>query len=263
MWPNAFEEHAPTLPIAPVMPRRPARLRLGIGARLALALAAVAAVIMIGHGLATENTRLAVQSLHSMQIEHEPQARRAATVMEKLADYDRAVVEYLQADRQTPLESITEAADAVDLAVNHYFNDDPAPLITAAGLQLRIELAHHIAQGAKLAGLAAKRADWLARRHGRLDGLQRRIASAGGTGVAIANEQVFLRKSLSELATTLNAIRGSSGAPETLERAEQDFGAALARNNAELARSPGRAWLDLVREDFGESARLRRAIAGF
>jgi len=263
MWPNAFEEHAPSLAIAPVMPRRPARLRLGIGARLALALAAVAAVIMIGHGLATENTRLAVQSLHSMQIELEPQARRAAAVMEKLANYDRAVVEYLQGDHQTPLESITAAADAVDLAVNHYFNDDPAPLITAAAVQLRIELAHHIAQGSKLASLAAKRADWLAHRHVLLDGLQRRIASAGGTGLAIANEQVFLRKSLSELATTLNAIRSSFGAPETLEREEKDFGAALARNNAELSRSPGRAWLDLMREDFGASVRLRRAIAGF
>src|SRR4029077_2366474 len=117
---NSLEEHAPSLPIAPVTPRRTASVRLGIGARLALALATVAAVITIGHGLATENTRRAVESLHSMQIEHEPQARRAAAVMEKLADYDRALVEYLQADHQAASDSITAAADAVDLAVNHY-----------------------------------------------------------------------------------------------------------------------------------------------
>ncbi|HSY07100.1 MAG TPA: EAL domain-containing protein [Steroidobacteraceae bacterium] len=263
MRPNSLEEHDPSPPIAPVLPRAAARMRLGIGARLALALAAVAAVIMIGHGLATENTRRAVQSLHSMQIEYEPQARRAAAVMAKLADYDRAVVEHLQGDHPSALVSITSAADEVDLAVNHYFNDDPAPLATAAAVQLRIELAHHIAQGEKLADLAAKRTEWLARRHVLLDGLQRRIASAGGAGLAIANEQLLLRKSLSELATALNAIRGSFDAPETLDREEKTFGAALARNNAELARSPGHAWLELMREDFGESVRLRRAIVNF
>jgi diguanylate cyclase (GGDEF)-like protein len=243
--------------------RAPARLRLGIGARLALALAAIAAVIMLGHGLATENTRRAVQSLRSMQIEYEPQALRAATVIEKLADYDRAVVEYLQSDHQSASESVTDAADEVDLAVNHYFNDDPAPPASADAVQLRIELARHIAQGEKLAALAAKRTEWVARRRVLLDGVQRRIASAGGTGLAIANEQVVLRKSLSELATALNAIRGSFDAPETLDREEKEFGAALARNNAELSHSPGRAWLDLVHEDFGVSVRLRRAIAGF
>jgi diguanylate cyclase (GGDEF)-like protein len=263
MRPTSSEGDDPTVPIAPAAPRAPARLRLGIGARLALGLAAVATVIMVGHGLATENTRRAVQSLHSMQIEHEPHARRAAAVMEKLADYDRAVVEYLQGDHQSAFVSITAAGDELDLAVNHYFNDDPAPLATADAVQLRIELGRHIAQGSKLGSLAAKRTEWLTRRRVLLDALQRRIASAGGAGLAIAGEQLLLRRSLSELATALNAIRGSVGAPETLAAEEKEFGAALARHNAELSHSPGRAWLDLVREDFGESVRLRRAIAGF
>jgi diguanylate cyclase (GGDEF)-like protein len=245
------------------MPRTSARARLGIGARLALGLATVATVIMIGHGLATENTRRAVESLQSMQAEYAPQAHRAEAVMEKLADYDRAVVEYLQGDHQSAPESITSAADDVDLAANHYFNDVPAPPSTPDAVQLRIELAHHIAQGENLASLAAKRANWQARRHVVLDGLQRRIASAGGAGLAIANSQLVLRKSLAELASALNALRASFAAPETLDREEKEFSAALARNNAELSHSPGRAWLDLVQEDFAESVRLRRAIAGF
>jgi diguanylate cyclase (GGDEF)-like protein len=263
MQPNASEPHDPTVPSAPVAERAPAPLRLGIGARLALALAAVAAVIMLGHGLATENTRRAVQALHSMQIEHDPQARRAETAMEKLANYDRAVVEYLQGDHQSAFESITAAGDELDLAVNHYFNDAPAPLASPEAVQLRIELAHHIAQGSKLATLAAKRTDWVVRRQVLLDGVQRRIAAAGGSGVALANEQVLLRKSLSELATALNAIRDSFGAPELLDGKEKEFREVLARHNAELTRSPGRAWLDLTREDFGESVRLRHAITAF
>jgi diguanylate cyclase (GGDEF)-like protein len=240
------------------------RLRLGIGARLALGLAAVAAVILIGQGLARQNTRLAVQALRSMQLETEPQARRAATIASSLSDYDRAVIEFLQGDHQIAPDSIDAAGAALDLAVNHYFNLPPAPVATDEVVQLRIEIAHHIGQGAKLGSLAGKRAEWLSRRHALLDGLQRRISSAGGSGIAIADEQVVLRKSLAELASALNGIR-SAGLDETeaLNRAEHEFAAALARHAAEFAHSPGKAWLDLTREDFAESVRLRRSIAAF
>jgi diguanylate cyclase (GGDEF)-like protein len=263
MRPNPSEIQNPIAPLPPVAARARARLRLGIGSRLALGLAVVAAVMAIGHGLATETTGHAVQSLRAMQIEHEPRARRAAAVVANLAAYDRAVIKYLHGDHQSDSESITAAADELDRSVNHYFNDAPAPSITAPDVQLRIEIARHIAQGGKLASLAGKRAAWLERRHLLLDGLQRRVASAGGNGVAIADEQVVLRRSLAELGTALNAIRGNSGEPEAVEREEKEFSAVLARHNAELSRSPGRAWLDLMHEDFGESARLRRAIASF
>jgi hypothetical protein len=83
-------------PAAPVRrSSRPAAarrsFRLGIGARLALGLAAVAGVILIGHTVATETTRKAVEAVRSMQQDHEPIARRAGAVVEKLVAYDRAV----------------------------------------------------------------------------------------------------------------------------------------------------------------------------
>jgi diguanylate cyclase (GGDEF)-like protein len=262
MRPNSFEIQNAPATAPPVQQRARTPLRLGIGSRLALGLAVVAAVIAIGHGLATETTRQAVQSLRHMQIEHEPRARRAAMVMETLAAYDRAVIEYLHGDRQADIESITAAADELDRNINHYFNDAPAPTISPPEVQLRIEIARHIAQGEKLAGLAAKRTQWLERRRDLLNGLQHRVASAG-TGMAIADEQIVLRRSLSEVSTALTAIRGSAEEPEALASQEKEFRAVLARHNAELARSPGRAWLDLVHEDFSASVRLRRAIADF
>ncbi len=262
MRPGTVQKNDLTAPAA-VAPRRGARLRLGIGARLALGLAAVAAVILIGQGLARQNTRLAVQALRDMQLETEPQARRAATAVAKLEGYDRAVIEYLQGDHQTALDSTTLAGDELDLAVNHYFNDPPAPRATDNMVQLRIEIAHHISQGSKLASLAGKRAEWLARRHALLDGLQRRITSAGGSGIALADSQIVLRKSLAELATALNGIRSSFDEPEALTRAEHEFAAALERHAAEFARSPGKAWLDLAREDFTASVHLRHSIANF
>ena len=80
----------------PPVPNTRLRLRLGIGGRLALGLAAVSAVIVWGHVLATRTTRMAVEAVQSMQTEHEPRAQRASAVVESLVAYDRAVIEYLQ-----------------------------------------------------------------------------------------------------------------------------------------------------------------------
>jgi diguanylate cyclase (GGDEF)-like protein len=184
-------------------------------------------------------------------------------VVEELAGYDRAVVEYLQGDHKSDFESIGVASDALDRTVNAYFNAPPPPEMTPAALQLRIAIAHHSAQGEKIAILAAKRSAWLERRRALLDGLQRRIASAGGSGLAIAGQQVLLRQSLADLAASLNAIRASAGAPDVVEQKEKEFSAALARHNEELLRSPGKVWLELVREDFAQSVRLGRAITNF
>src|ERR1700736_6569187 len=97
------------------------RLRLGIGGRLALGLAAVCAVVIWGHVLATRTTRIAVEAVRSMQTEHEPRAQRASAVVESLVAYDRAVIEYLQRGRSSGFGSITAAGDSLDAAVLAYF----------------------------------------------------------------------------------------------------------------------------------------------
>ncbi len=236
--------------------------RVGIGGRLALGLAAVGAVILIGHTVATETTRRAVEAVRSMQLDHEPIARRAGTVVEKLVAYDRAVSEYLQAARAPDMSSITSAHAVLDMAMNAYFQSSPAPPVTPATTDLRIRIAGHVARGQALAEQAAQRADWLARRHAALDRVQQRVTSAGGAGVRIDKDQVFARRSLAELTTVANALRGFGGTGSGA-REEKDFAAVLARHAPELARSPGRAWLDLVREDFSDAVRLRGLIEKF
>src|SRR5437764_9381330 len=106
------------LPPQPLpVPRMRRWLRLGIGGRLALGLAAVCAVVVWGHILATRTTRIAVEAVRSMQTEHEPRAQRASAVVESLVAYDRAVIEFLQGGRSSGLGSISTAADALDAAV--------------------------------------------------------------------------------------------------------------------------------------------------
>src|SRR5262249_15176024 len=69
--------------------------------------------------------------------------------------------------------------------------------------------------------------------------------------------------SLAELEVAIGAVRGNFSAGPIMARKEQDFAAVLSAHTAELQRSPGKAWLDLVREDFAKATHLRNAIEHF
>jgi diguanylate cyclase (GGDEF)-like protein len=238
------------------------RLRLGIGGRLALGLAAVAGVILIGHTLAARTTRVAVDAVRSMQGDHEPLAQRADAVVESLVTYDRVLTEYLQAGRSPALDTISASADALDFAVLGYFQSAPNKLLPP-GAELRPQLASHMEHGRELAKHTAQRAEWLDKRHAALDRVQQRIESAGGGGLAISGTQVIATRSLSELASAINAVRGTFGASTVIAQREREFESVLSTHNAELERSPGRNWLDLERQDFAQAVKLRVAIDKF
>jgi diguanylate cyclase (GGDEF)-like protein len=237
--------------------------RLGIGSRLALGLAAVAAVILIGHGLATRTTRQASDAVRTMQSESEPVARRASAVLENLVAYDRAVSEYLQAGRSSDFGTITTAGSALEGALAAYYDSQPARTLAPAVLQLRTQLSSHVNSGERLAKSAAQRAQWVDERNAALDRVYHYIASAGGTGLAINGTQVVAQRSLSELEAAIAAIRGNFAAARVMAGRERDFAAVLAAHTVELERSPGNAWLELVREDFATASHLRRAIEHF
>ena len=239
------------------LPRAP---RLGVGARLALGLAAVAAVLVAGEILATRTAREALQAVRSMQNEHEPLASRASTVLARLVDCDRAVGEYVRAQNGTDFAAITTAGAALEDALGSYFDGPPAPPLTRAALELRAQLSRHIAAGRSFASRAAQRAQWVEERRVALEDVYQRIATAGGAGLAINGTQVLARRSLAELQTAIDGIRGNQDSA-AIERRERDFSAVLDAHAAELEVSPGRAWVTLVRDDFAEAVRLRQAIA--
>jgi diguanylate cyclase (GGDEF)-like protein len=254
-------------PEAVPVSRNRLRLRLGIGGRLALGLAAVATVIAWGHILATRTTRNAVDAVRSMQTEHEPRALHASAVMESLVAYDRAVVEYLQSGHSSGLGSIGTAADSLDAAVLTYFQRPADRAVSrttpAPGTQLLPQLTSHMEHGRELAKHAAQRAEWLEQRYAALDRVQQRINSAGGTGLAINGTQVVTTRSLSELAAAINTVRGNFAPSAIVAQREREFLSALQTHNAELQRSPGRNWLDLEKEDFAQAVKLRLSIDRF
>jgi diguanylate cyclase (GGDEF)-like protein len=250
------------------------RLRLGIGVRLGVGLAAVSAVVIWGHVLATRTTQIAVEAVRSMQTEHEPRAQRASAVVESLVAYDRAVIEYLQSGRSSDFGSITAAGEALDAATLTYFQPSgqrsaadveqmPAPGTTAPGAQLLPQLTSHMEHGRELAKSAAQRAEWLEQRYAALDRVQQRIDSAGGAGLAINGNQVIANRALAELAAAINAVRGNFAPSPVLAQREHAFLAAVETHNAELLRSPGRNWLDLEKQDFAQALKLRLAIEKF
>jgi diguanylate cyclase (GGDEF)-like protein len=243
-------------------PRQRLLPRLGVGARLALGLAAVAAVLVAGEMLATRTSREALQALRSMQNQDEPLESRASAVLERLVDYDRAVGESVHARNVSGSAAITSAGAALEEALGGYFGSTPAPPVTPAASALREQLLQHIANARSFAGRAAQRAQWVEERRADLEDVYQRIVTAGGSGLAINGTQVVARRSLAELQAAIDAIRGNDDAA-VLTRRERDFGAVLNAHVPELQNSPGRAWLTLVRQDFTEAVQLRERVARY
>ncbi|MBV8146720.1 MAG: HAMP domain-containing protein, partial [Gammaproteobacteria bacterium] len=234
--------------------------RLGIGWRLILGLTAVAAVLIAGEVLATRTTREALDAVRSMQNEHEPLASAANQVLEKLAAYDRAVDEYVQARSAADFGAINTAAAALENAVGAYYRLAFPASVSPAAAGLRVQLTRHITVARQLASRAAQRLQWVDERQGALTRVYERIAAAGGSGLAINGTQVVARRSLSELESAINSVRGNFDTPAVIARRERDFMTVLDAHAAEFENSPGRAWLSLVRHDFQAAARLRLQI---
>jgi diguanylate cyclase (GGDEF)-like protein len=217
-------------------------------------------VLVAGEILATRTAREALEAVRSMQNEHEPLASRASAVLVRLVDYDRAVGEYVQAHNGADFAAITTAGAALEDALGSYFDGTPAPPVTAAALVLRVQLTRHIAAARSFASRAAQRAQWVEERRAALEDVYQRIAAAGGSGLAINGTQVVARRSLAELQSAIENIRGNEDSA-AIGRREREFAAVLGAHAVELQTSPGSAWLAMVREDFAEAVRLRHAIA--
>jgi diguanylate cyclase (GGDEF)-like protein len=255
-------------------PATPRRIwRLGIGAHLGLGLAAIALVVLAGQLVAGGITHTAVQAVRALQLRYEPQARLAGAIIERLAAFDRDVEESLgpegtsmeaQRSAQADLEIATTD---LNRALDAWFEHKPRDFMTdPAGRRqelLRQRILAHVSAGRALATRSGQRQQWLRERHELLEAEGRRITNAGGTGLAIDNNQVVARKSLVELSQAAAALRAVEDLGDAATRAEHDFAAALDRNNAELMHSPGAAWMEIVREDFRESVRLRNLVNRF
>ncbi len=238
------------------------RLRLGVGGHLGLGLAAVGSVVLLGQVLASHTTRAAVQAVRDMQAHDAPLAMSAGAIVEKLAAYDRTVSEFLESGVQSDTAPLTTAEHDLTAALDGYFK---LPGADAAALPATFSerIARHVAEGRSLAERSHERQKWQGRRRVLLDGVRRRIASAGGEGLPIGGNQLFARRSLAELDEAINQLRAEPDTGQGAASAEARMRSLLRAHESELARSPGPAWLELTRDDLREAARLRLRIEHF
>ncbi|HYK25494.1 MAG TPA: hypothetical protein VEV18_04500, partial [Steroidobacteraceae bacterium] len=240
-------------------PLRVRRPRLGVGGYLGVGLAAVGSVVLIGHSLASHTTRAAVEAVHAMQAHDEPLAARSGAIVEKLAAYDRTMSELLDSGAPIDPAPLTVAERELTYALDAYFAL-PGAITNGAPAGFSDRIARHLAAGRSLVERAGDRRDWQARRRVLLDGIRRRVASAGGEGLPLGGNQVFARRSLAELDEAINQLRAEADAGRGAAHAEAHMLSVLEDHAAEFARSPGPAWLELTREDLREVARLRARI---
>jgi diguanylate cyclase (GGDEF)-like protein len=260
-------------PIASSLPRARDKLRRAIplSAWFALASATVLAVFLAGNYLAQRSTRITTRSVASVERRYEPVLRMAHDLGNAVGGFDRAVLGYLKFDTPTGDADVdAAAATLLDTLADHRRQGLPAPSRTASGASLYEAILEFHSDGLLLierqkARQSAASAYWSAMNH-----LRARILKAGGGGVPVGDSVMYARGSLIELARALNAMRDSATAAlarpgqDTDDRARRDeaaFRRVLRAHLAEFERSPGAAWLELVREDLVAAGRQRRAVA--
>ncbi|MGH8219706.1 MAG: putative bifunctional diguanylate cyclase/phosphodiesterase [Steroidobacteraceae bacterium] len=239
--------------------RRP---RLGVGSHLAIGLAAVGLVVLIGQNLARQTTRAAVEAVHGMQRYDEPLATHADAIVEKLAAYDRAVSELLSPGAPSDTAPLSAAENDLTATLDAYFLL-PGAVTPGTAAPFSDRIARHLAAGRTLVDRSRHRRVWQARRRVLLDGVARRITSAGGEGLPVGGDQLFARRSLAELDEAINQLRAEPDTGPGTSRAETHLMSLIAAHEAELNRSPGPAWLELTRDDMHEATRLRLRMEGF
>jgi len=239
---------------------RGARLRLGIGSHLALGLAVVGAVVLLGHAIANRTSRAAAQAVSSIQGSYEPLVRRSSSIVERLVAYDRSVAECLKTGRPDACRAVELSGGDLTSSLDRYYAAEPDASVLNGSVGLRQRFLVHIADGRDLIEHSQRHGEELQKRRELLEAVGRRISSAGGGGLLIGGTEVVARRSLAELQSAMNALRTAAD-DEAAASAEKAFASALERNRDDLARSPGGAWLELVREDFRASVQLRRSIA--
>lgn len=247
------------------------RRSLPINAWLMLAAGAVAFAFLLGSYLVHRGTQNSAESISRVENRFEPLVRLALDLENAVGTFDRAVLGYLKFDTPANAAAVLGASRTLVATLAEYDRIADPPAAAASDGELRHQLAAFHRDGLMLMELQNQRSRALRSHREAIDALRGRIASAGASGLPVG-ENVFARRSLSELARAADAVRDRAEEQLTengrgrveragdVERAERAFREVLDSHAPELERSPGRVWLELAREDFARAVAQRRAV---
>jgi diguanylate cyclase (GGDEF)-like protein len=238
-------------------------LKPSIGMSLGIAFLVVFLALALGMRLAHRSTEQAALLIGSVERQYEPILRKARELQEALTDYEREVAAHTHASASDPTAEIDRAATRLLSTFDDYSRLSAVTLGPAgSGIRLRLEVIQ--AQGQSIAKLCRQRESQIRTALSALNSLASRSALAA-RGFE-AGDQLYTRKSLSELSRSAAALRASvlmlfaSPSDATAQAASASDAAlsALFRTHAqEFARSPGGAWLELMHDDLNAAARGR------
>ncbi|MFO1426651.1 MAG: EAL domain-containing protein [Steroidobacteraceae bacterium] len=228
---------------------------------------AVVVVLLAGNRLIQQRTEDSAESIVRIHAEADPIVRASLELSTAIEGLETAVTATLQppasetdTDRATTTTQLQDAQATLQQARGELGGTRLSPLLVSLLDSLSL-------QATTLARLEGERRR-LTREYARaLASASQRVRSAGGNGIWVG-EQNVARRSLTDLAMALESIRAAAVAegPLSLERssnvmtrAEQQFDKTLREHRDELARSPGTAWLELLREDTNRARRTRQA----
>ena len=236
-------------------------VRLSLGTYLALAFVAVLVVFLVGMRIAQRSTSETAKLVGAVESRFEPVLRLSRDLGEALKAFDRRV---------TGLSGIASGDDLATARTSgtHLLEvyDQFARLAPESPAEVRPNLRDRLQdfqhQGLAIGELYRQRGQHARGALAAAEVLASRTARAGN-GVE-SGDQLLARKSLADLSRSAAALRSSmielfaapTGVAEhAVARDGAAFAALLREHLPELAQSPGAAWLELEREDFGIAMR--------
>lgn len=242
------------------------RFRIGLAVYLALGFGAIAAVLLIGNAYTSRNTEYAIETLRDTEVARVPFARTANLIIDRMLAYDRAVFAQLQSNDPATREAIESAKRRLDAAIDAYVTQRPESASNSDALLARLK--DHVAVGSRLTQASIERQAALTAYSNVQEQLVRRVSTTFAANVRLADNNA-LRRSFAELEVGLGGLRngfnaylieGGDTSINRLDAARTDFRRLLATHRAELSRSPGQAWVDLMDEDLAAMGRHSRAV---
>jgi diguanylate cyclase (GGDEF)-like protein len=231
------------------------RAGLPIGVWLLFGFALVIAAFAVASVVSLRSTRNATIDLDDMQRRFEPLSRGVRDLGDGLATFDRAVLACLRADTPGNREAAVATAEKLSRSANR--SVESGEYRESGSMQALLQrIAEHQVEGLRLLRLQDERRrsiEGLERAFAEID---RRVKGAGGSGVIVGNS-LMARPSMAELARALEASRRDvAGELTRLDGRAPASGAlsslrkSIDAHRAEFRASPGRAWLELLLEDF-------------
>jgi diguanylate cyclase (GGDEF)-like protein len=246
--------------------------RAGVAVRLAVGFAIVAALFFATNRVTQHATWVAATNVARVEFQYEPLARAAQSLAAAIATYERATL--ARADgggRDAPAE-MDRAQQRLTAALQEYREAIDDGRAHVAGTPAHEDLVERAAAmttlGTDLVARGDARRAELRRYWQQFDALERRITRSNGAKLTLG-DHVFVRRSTTEIAAALGAVRDRFGAylaaPDArhdaaVTQAEIEFRQALTRHAAALGAAEGDRWVTALQGDFESNVTQRENV---